>query len=80
MSWLVLLGFSLLVFFLFVFLFSKFLGYMKKEQNLHLEGFIVAFLKIIIRDSGAEVMDVVDADAGGEPLEDFGQFIVRAAL
>ena len=39
MSWLVLLGFSLLVFFLFVFLFSKFLGYMKKEQNLQIESF-----------------------------------------
>ena len=39
MSWLVLLGFSLLVFFLFVFLFNKFLGYMKKEQNLQIESF-----------------------------------------
>ena len=39
MSWLVLLGFSLMVFFLFVFLFNKFLGYMKKEQNLQIESF-----------------------------------------
>lgn len=39
MSWIVLLCFSLLVFFLFVFLFSRFLGYMKKEQNLQIESF-----------------------------------------
>jgi len=39
MSWLVLLGLSLLVFSLFVFLFAKFLGYMKKEQNLVIESF-----------------------------------------
>ena len=31
--------FSLLVFFLFVFLFKKFVGYMKKEQNLQIESF-----------------------------------------
>jgi len=39
MSWVPLLGFSFLVFFLLVFLFSKFLGYMKKEQNLVIESF-----------------------------------------
>ncbi|MBZ4220427.1 MAG: hypothetical protein LAC69_09715 [Chlorobium sp.] len=39
MSWVVLLCFSLLVFFLFVFLFRKFVGYMKKEQNLQIESF-----------------------------------------
>ena len=39
MSWLVLLGLSLIVFFIFVILFRKFLGYMKKEQNLVIESF-----------------------------------------
>ncbi len=39
MSWLVLLVPSFLVFFLFVFLFRKFVGYMKKEQNLVIESF-----------------------------------------
>lgn len=38
MSWLVLFGFSLAVFFLFVFLFVKFTGYMRKEQNLQIES------------------------------------------
>ncbi len=39
MSWLVLLGISLLLFFLLVFLLTRFLGYMKKEQNLQIESF-----------------------------------------
>ena len=39
MSWIPLMVFSLLVFFLFVFLFKKFVGYMKKEQNLQIESF-----------------------------------------
>ena len=39
MSWLVLLGLSLFVFFIFVILFRKFVGYMKKEQNLVIESF-----------------------------------------
>jgi len=30
--------FSLLIFVLFVFLFTRFVGYMKKEQNLHIES------------------------------------------
>ena len=38
MSWLVLLVPSFLVFFLFVFLFRKFVGYMKTEQNLVIES------------------------------------------
>jgi len=38
MSWLVLFGFSLSVFMLFVFLFIKFTGYMRKEQNLQMES------------------------------------------
>ncbi len=38
MSWLVLLGISLLLFFFLVFLFKKFVGYMKKEQNLQIES------------------------------------------
>lgn len=39
MSWLVLLGISLLLFFLLVFLLTRFLGYMKREQNLQIESF-----------------------------------------
>ncbi len=39
MSWLFLLIPSWLAFFLFVFLFRKFLGYMKQEQNLVIESF-----------------------------------------
>jgi hypothetical protein len=39
MSWLVLFGLSLLLFFFLVFLFNRFLGYMKKEQNLQIESF-----------------------------------------
>ena len=39
MSWIPLMIFSLLFFFLFVFLFKKFVGYMKKEQNLQIESF-----------------------------------------
>jgi hypothetical protein len=38
MSWLVLLGISLLLFFFLVILFRKFVGYMKKEQNLQIES------------------------------------------
>jgi len=38
MSWLVILIPALFVFFFFVFLFRKFLGYMKKEQNLVIES------------------------------------------
>jgi hypothetical protein len=38
MSWLVLLGISLLLFFLLVFLLTRFVGYMKKEQNLQIES------------------------------------------
>jgi|UniRef100_Q3ATD4 hypothetical protein len=37
MSWLVLLAMALTLFFSFVVLFRKFLGYMKKEQNLVIE-------------------------------------------
>ena len=39
MSWIVIFGFSLLVFCLFVFLLTRFVGYMKKEQNLQIESF-----------------------------------------
>jgi hypothetical protein len=38
MSWVVLLGLSLLLFFLLIFLFSRFLGYMKREQHLEIES------------------------------------------
>jgi len=38
MSWLVLMALSLFVFFIFVVVFRKFVGYMKKEQNLVIES------------------------------------------
>jgi len=38
MSWLFIMGPSLLLFFFLVFLFRKFVGYMKKEQNLQIES------------------------------------------
>ena len=34
---------------------------------------VVAGLEIVVRDTRAEVMDVVEADISGEPLEDFGK-------
>jgi len=40
----------------------------------------MAFLEVIIRNGRAEVVDVVKADVAGKPLEDFRQFIERAAL
>jgi len=38
MSWIPIMVFSLLIFVLFVFLFTRFVGYMKREQNLHIES------------------------------------------
>jgi len=40
MSWIPIMVFSLLIFVLFVFLFTRFVGYMKREQNLHIESLI----------------------------------------
>jgi hypothetical protein len=39
MSWVIIMVLSLSVFALFVFLFTKFIGYMKTEQNLEIESF-----------------------------------------
>jgi hypothetical protein len=39
MSWIPIMVFSLLVFFFFIFLLRKFVGYMKKEQSLEIESF-----------------------------------------
>jgi len=39
MSWIYLLGFALSVFFMLVFFLSRFVNYMKKEQNLEIESF-----------------------------------------
>ena len=38
MSWLIVMALSLLVFSLFIFLLTKFVGYMKREQNLEIES------------------------------------------
>ena len=39
MSWVVLFVFSLAFFFVLLFLLSRFVGYMKKEQNMEIESF-----------------------------------------
>jgi hypothetical protein len=39
MSWILILGFALSVFFLLMFFLSKFVNHMKKEQNLQIESF-----------------------------------------
>jgi len=39
MSWIPIMVFSLLVFFFFIFMLRKFVGYMKKEQALEIESF-----------------------------------------
>jgi hypothetical protein len=38
MSWVVVMALSLSVFSLFIFLFNRFIGYMKREQNLEIES------------------------------------------
>ncbi|MBN1279434.1 MAG: hypothetical protein K9I59_00615 [Chlorobium sp.] len=38
MSWVVLFGFSVAFFFVLLFLLSRFVGYMKKEQNMEIES------------------------------------------
>src|SRR6185295_9035993 len=39
----------------------------------------VALLEVVVRDGGAQMMDVVKADVRGEPLQHSRQFVVRAA-
>ena|SRR5690242_3748170 len=41
---------------------------------------VVTFLKLVIRDSRAEVMDVMETDIPRKPLQHFGKFIERATL
>src|ERR1041384_2113579 len=40
----------------------------------------VAFLEVVVRDAGAEMMNVMVPDVAGEPLQDFWQFVERTAL
>src|SRR5256885_17035778 len=40
----------------------------------------VASLQIVIRNSRAQMMDVVIADVAGEPLQNLWQFVERAAF
>ena len=40
----------------------------------------MALLEVIVRDARAEVVNVVKADVSGEPLENFWEFVKRAAL
>lgn len=40
----------------------------------------VATLEIVVRYARAEVMDVVEADVAGEPLQNFRQFVERASF
>ena len=41
---------------------------------------VVAGLEIVVRDARTEVMDVVEADISGEPLEDFGKLVKGASF
>jgi hypothetical protein len=40
----------------------------------------VAFLKMVIGDTRAQVVDMVKADVAGKPLEKPGQLVIRAPL
>ena len=53
MSWVLVMALSLSVFSLFVFLFSKFIGYMKREQDLNIESFKDSLIDWIFQGVGA---------------------------
>lgn len=40
----------------------------------------VTFFEVVVWYARTEVMDVVEADAAGEPLQDFGQTVERGAV
>ena len=45
------------------------------------EGFcMVTFFQTVVGNTGAEVVDVVETDISGEPLEDFRQLVIRTAF
>ena len=39
---------------------------------------VMAFLETVVGNTGAQVVDVVETDIAGEPLENFGKFVERA--
>src|ERR1700691_694504 len=41
---------------------------------------LVAFLQVVIGDARAEVVNVMEPDVAGEPLQDSGQLVKRTAL
>jgi hypothetical protein len=41
---------------------------------------IVTALEIVVRNTGAEMMNMVKADIPGKPLQDLGQFVKRTAF
>ena len=51
-------------------------GFHRLKQRL---GF-VATLQIVIRNSRAQMVDVMEADVTGEPLQHLGQFVERTSL
>lgn len=51
----------------------------KRLDRLEFGYRIVAILKIVVGDSGLDMMDMMQPDAAGEPLKDSWQFVVGAA-
>ena len=55
---------------------------MLERQRLHLKSgvLVVTLLQLIIRDSRAKVMDMMETDISREPLQDLRKFIERTAI
>ena len=51
-------------------------GFNRLKQRLR----FVAFLEMIIRNARAEMVNVMKANVAGEPLQQFGKFVKRAAI
>ena len=51
-------------------------GFNFLEQRL---GFVAAF-EVVVRDTRAQMMDVMEADVAGEPLKNFRQFVERTTM
>lgn len=52
----------------------------RQWRNLEYGILVVAFLKLVVRDSRAEMVDMMETDIPCEPLQYFGEFIKRAAV
>ena len=55
---------------------------MLKRQRLDLKSWIlvVALLQLVVGNPWAEVMDMMETDIPGEPLQDLGKFIERTTV